>query len=381
MPLHPSTTEALREYADIRDRRFPVPRTDTSSSPPSGTPLIHGLVEETFNQLTTTHWDPLRDRQTPDSRPPAQLRRRAAHRLVPLRAGPGPEDGGAVHLPGPRQPGRTYWYFSAVPELMELVAERLEHGTRSMSALAPSLQAFFTERLMNQRKPASTPSPPAATRSGCCCASPARAPAPPRAAWTSRPGRAADRGVPRPPGGRTRKRRPHPQRPAGRHPIPVRVRRLRHPEHAAVDPTRVRHPTKRTDRELVTYLTETEIQALLAARTGRPGSGDEITRCWGSPGDRAAGQRTHRTDLRRGRLGAGAHLHCLGKGRKQRRTPLLPATVAVMKVWLAERAATRPTRCSLPAPEGSSAATRSNTASPSTPPTPRSTANRWRRNR
>jgi integrase len=37
-------------------------------------------------------------------------------------------------------------------------------------------------------------------------------------------------------------------------------------------------------------------------------------------------------------LGIGAHVSCLGKGRKQRITPLTAATVAVLRVWLAERA-------------------------------------------
>jgi site-specific recombinase XerD len=36
-------------------------------------------------------------------------------------------------------------------------------------------------------------------------------------------------------------------------------------------------------------------------------------------------------------LGVGAHVRCLGKGRKQRHTPLLPLTVAVVRVWLTER--------------------------------------------
>ena len=36
-------------------------------------------------------------------------------------------------------------------------------------------------------------------------------------------------------------------------------------------------------------------------------------------------------------LGAGAHVSCLGKGRKQRITPLTPATVTVLRSWLAER--------------------------------------------
>jgi site-specific recombinase XerC len=36
-------------------------------------------------------------------------------------------------------------------------------------------------------------------------------------------------------------------------------------------------------------------------------------------------------------LGAGANVHTVGKGRKERRTPLLPATKAVLKTWLGER--------------------------------------------
>ena len=37
-------------------------------------------------------------------------------------------------------------------------------------------------------------------------------------------------------------------------------------------------------------------------------------------------------------LGSGAHVSCRGKGRKERITPLTRATVAVLRVWLAERA-------------------------------------------
>jgi integrase/recombinase XerD len=36
-------------------------------------------------------------------------------------------------------------------------------------------------------------------------------------------------------------------------------------------------------------------------------------------------------------LGAGPHVSCLGKGRKQRITPLTTATVAVLRAWLTER--------------------------------------------
>ena len=36
-------------------------------------------------------------------------------------------------------------------------------------------------------------------------------------------------------------------------------------------------------------------------------------------------------------LEAGPYVHCLGKGRKERATPLTPHTVAVLRVWLRER--------------------------------------------
>ena len=36
-------------------------------------------------------------------------------------------------------------------------------------------------------------------------------------------------------------------------------------------------------------------------------------------------------------LGTGANVHTVGKGRKERHTPLVPATRAVLKAWLGER--------------------------------------------
>jgi integrase/recombinase XerD len=35
-------------------------------------------------------------------------------------------------------------------------------------------------------------------------------------------------------------------------------------------------------------------------------------------------------------LGTGAHVSTVGKGRKQRITPLIPETVAILRAWLAE---------------------------------------------
>ena len=47
-------------------------------------------------------------------------------------------------------------------------------------------------------------------------------------------------------------------------------------------------------------------------------------------------------------LGTGAHVRVHGKGRKERCTPLTRHTVAVLRVWLQERRASRPTRSSRP---------------------------------
>ena len=97
-------------------------------------------------------------------------------------------------------------------------------------------------------------------------------------------------------------------------------------------------PPKRTERNLVTYLTDPEVDALL-------GACDLTT--WTGRRDHAMFALAIQTGLRISELagltcqdltlGVGANVHTLGKGRKQRRTPLVPATRAVLKAWLAER--------------------------------------------
>jgi site-specific recombinase XerD len=113
---------------------------------------------------------------------------------------------------------------------------------------------------------------------------------------------------------------------------------LRHPEHAATIARVLAIPPKRFERRLVTFLTEPEVEALLTAP-------DRST--W-------TGRRDHtwlvlavQTGLRASELigarcadvhvGGGAHVSCLGKGRKQRITPLTAPVVAVLRAWLDER--------------------------------------------
>jgi integrase/recombinase XerD len=113
---------------------------------------------------------------------------------------------------------------------------------------------------------------------------------------------------------------------------------LRHPEHAAVIQRVLAIPNKRFERALITYLTETEADALLAAPD---------LNTWTGRRDRALLLVAVQTGLRVSEmigltgadvhLGAGAHLSCHGKGRKDRITPLRAGTVDVLRVWLAER--------------------------------------------
>lgn len=114
---------------------------------------------------------------------------------------------------------------------------------------------------------------------------------------------------------------------------------LRHPEHAATIERVLAIPPKRFERRLVTYLTEAEIDALLAAPDRTTWTGRRDTALFGlaiQTGLRAS----ELIGLNRSHvhLGAGAHVGCNGKGRKQRITPLTSGTVAVLRAWLAERA-------------------------------------------
>ena len=98
-------------------------------------------------------------------------------------------------------------------------------------------------------------------------------------------------------------------------------------------------PGKRHTRSLVHFLSRPEIDALLAAPDQRT---------WFGRRDHALLLVAVQTGLRLSELtglqradvvlGAGAHVRCVGKGRKERCTPLAKTTVTVLKAWLREPA-------------------------------------------
>ncbi len=113
---------------------------------------------------------------------------------------------------------------------------------------------------------------------------------------------------------------------------------LRHPEHAASIARVMAIPSKRYERNSVCYLTTNEITALLGAPSQNT---------WLGRRDHALLQLMIQTGLRVSELTAlhirdvslstGAHVRVLGKGRKERCTTLTRETVAVLKEWLTER--------------------------------------------
>jgi integrase/recombinase XerD len=114
---------------------------------------------------------------------------------------------------------------------------------------------------------------------------------------------------------------------------------LRQPEHAAVIQRVLAIPPKRYQRNVISWLTEPEADALLAS----PGR-----HTWAGRRDHALLVLALQTGLRISELislncndvylGTGANVHCTGKGRKERATPLTTLTVQVLRTWLAERA-------------------------------------------
>lgn len=208
-----------------------------------------------------------------------------------------------------------------------------------MSALAPTLEAFFTERLIGQRH--ASPNTVAAYRDAWrlllrfVCARTGKQPCQLDLAELDAPliGAFLDHlQADRHNSPRTRNARLAALRSF------FRYAALRHPEHAALIARVLAIPTKRCDQVDVSYLDQVEADALVAAP-------DRDT--WTGRRDHALLDLAIQTGLRASELtglrnqdvelGTGAHVRCWGKGRKQRCTPLSKQTVAVLRVWMQER--------------------------------------------
>jgi site-specific recombinase XerD len=110
------------------------------------------------------------------------------------------------------------------------------------------------------------------------------------------------------------------------------------PEHAEQIHRVLAIPPKRHSRPMVDFLAKPEIEALLSApdQTGWRGRRDHalllLAVQTGLRLSEIAGLR--HADIE---LGRGAHVRCLGKGRKERCTPLTRTAVRVLRAWIQEQ--------------------------------------------
>ncbi len=129
VPVHPSALAPLRSYLIARARRHPVMANSTFFISDAGQPLRRGTVRKTFHVLL--------QQAMPGVRPANRVRPRlydlrhtfACRRLLAwYRDGTDIQraiDQLATYL-GHTKVSCTYWYLTAVPELLALAAERFE---------------------------------------------------------------------------------------------------------------------------------------------------------------------------------------------------------------------------------------------------------------
>jgi integrase/recombinase XerD len=132
VPLHQTSSEALRHYANDRDRLCPRPKSSTFFLSTVGTTLDYSCVWRTFAQLSSA----IGVRSTNTQPRIHDLRHSfAVSTLIGWqRAGVdvGAHIAALSNYLGHVGPAGTFWYLSAAPELMELAAERLDerYGAR-----------------------------------------------------------------------------------------------------------------------------------------------------------------------------------------------------------------------------------------------------------
>jgi integrase/recombinase XerD len=207
-----------------------------------------------------------------------------------------------------------------------------------MTALAPTLQAFFTDRLIRQRR-ASSHTVAAyrdTLRMLVSYAAAQTGVAPSRLDFDHLDAPAIGAFLDHLEHERGNSVRTRNARLAAIHSL-FRFAALLHPEHAASISRVLAIPPKRCDQALITYLTDEEITTLLTAPN--PDT-------WTGRRDRALLLLAIQTGLRISELtgltiadvhlGVGAHVACHGKGRKDRITPLTAETAHALRAWLAE---------------------------------------------
>lgn len=129
LPLHPSTVTALGDYLHRTDRPYQSPKTSALLVSMAGTRLLYTNVQNTFHQLAGRAG--LAPRSASCRPRLHDLRHSFAVNTLLDGYRQGDHPGARLALLstylGHVDPGKTYWYLSAAPELLQRAGDRLEH--------------------------------------------------------------------------------------------------------------------------------------------------------------------------------------------------------------------------------------------------------------
>ena len=130
VPVHETTTEVLRDYARLRDRACQRPETPAFFTNTTGARITTRRFHKTFRKLIA-QVDPQPGRERAHRRP-HDLRHSFAVRTLVGWHHAGVDIDRAMPLLstylGHSNPSSSYWYLQASPELMQLVANRLDNA-------------------------------------------------------------------------------------------------------------------------------------------------------------------------------------------------------------------------------------------------------------
>jgi integrase len=135
VPLHPTTIRALRDYARLRDARFPTPTTPAFFIGARGRRVPREELNRTFTNLIREVG--LEGRGARARPRPHDLRHALAVRTLVDWFDAGEDIDRRMPLLsaflGHVDPASTFWYLEAVPELLQLISRRLEQPPEVLS--------------------------------------------------------------------------------------------------------------------------------------------------------------------------------------------------------------------------------------------------------
>ncbi len=135
LALHPTALDALTAYAHRRDELCAEPKSASFFVSTTGNRLVYVTVQQVFARLARAAGLRPRSKQCRPRLHDARHTFACTTLLGWYRAGVDVE----AHLPllstymGHANPANTFWYLSAVPELLALAAERREQTVRSQA--------------------------------------------------------------------------------------------------------------------------------------------------------------------------------------------------------------------------------------------------------